>query len=190
MFICTGCQKVYETPTTFCEECGGKVEEQPFVQEAIPLWDSANVVCDKCQTRYNRFLKFCPECGEINELSARAVYICTRCFSISEGAIKICQNCGGTVIRDNPFWLEKMLDQQQEISYPEKKLCDIELRPGYLTSIALSEYVKKHLEYFYEDVEVEPGMVFTGRNPIKSPAWTTSPTANPSAKGWSFCRWA
>ena len=43
MFVCTGCKKVYDSPTKFCGECGGKVEEQSAQAPVQNVSEACNV---------------------------------------------------------------------------------------------------------------------------------------------------
>ena len=128
------------------------------------------VVCGKCGVRYDKNMKFCPECGKANESLNPGNFICSKCGKEASSSEKICQSCGGTVVKDDPQWLQNMLELQKTIPYPAKKVCDVNIKPGYLSAVALSEYMEKHLGYFFEKVEVENGLIFTGRTAIKTPA--------------------
>ena len=126
------------------------------------------VVCSKCQKRYDKTLKFCPDCGEIN--ASLISFFCSKCGKEASSSVKICQNCGGRVVKDDPLWLQNMLEIQKTIPYPAKKVCDVNIKPGYFSAVALSDYMKNHLGYFFKKVEVEDGLVFTGRTAIETPA--------------------
>lgn len=128
------------------------------------------VVCSKCKARYDKNMKFCPECGKANESLNPVNFICSKCGKEASYSEKICQSCGGTVVKDDPQWLQNMLELQKTIPYPAKKVCDVNIKPGYLSAVALSEYMEKHLGYFFEKVEVEDGLIFIGRTAIKTPA--------------------
>ena len=128
------------------------------------------VVCGKCGVRYDKNMKFCPECGKANESLNPGSFICSKCGKEASSSEKICQSCGGTVVKGDPQWLQNMLELQKTIPYPAKKVCDVNIKPGYLSAVALSEYMEKHLGYFFEKVEVENGLIFTGRTAIKTPA--------------------
>ena len=66
--------------------------------------------------------------------------------------------------------LEKLIESQKTIKYPKKKVCDLQIKPGERSAEALSRYVENHLRFFFKEVEVANGLVFTGREGIAQPA--------------------
>ena len=63
--------------------------------------------------------------------------------------------------------MQKMFEFQETIKYPKRKVCDIEITPDYSTGTALLKYMKKHMLDFFESVEVENGLVLTGKKALK-----------------------
>jgi len=57
MFVCSGCQKEYESFSNFCIACGGKIEKKAEVPT------ESKYICCGCQKEYEPTTKFCSECG-------------------------------------------------------------------------------------------------------------------------------
>ena len=109
MFVCTGCKKEYDSPTKFCGDCGGKVEE---VKEQAPQQEVKTYVCSGCKKKFDAPTNFCGDCGgKVEEVKEQApqqepaaqpaqevkTYVCSDCQKKYNAPIQTCGDCGGKV---------------------------------------------------------------------------------------------